>query len=241
MSNKSLSWIYIVLDRSGSMESVRMDTIGGCNTFLAEQKKQTQGVLLTLAQFDNEYTVVYDHVALAEVPDLTEATFVPRGSTALLDAIGRTIEAARERIATMPAEFKPSKLLFVIITDGQENASTKFSKGQIAELIGSARAVDKWEFVFVGANLDAFAEARAMNIPVGNSKNYVSDAVGTRLVYEDISRGAACYLAGEDSSTTCFFSEDEGSAPSVMPQAWQPSGAGAPEKRRKSKSSGSSK
>ena len=147
-----------LLDRSGSMETCRDDTIGGFNAFVEDQK--ATGGTLTLIQFDHEYLKSYENVPITEVNPLTRETFQPRGSTALLDAIGRTIKECKVQNPTV-----------IIMTDGLENSSHKYTKAHIKDLI-DARQKDGWTFVYLGANQDAFAEAGSIGIAPAGTMNY---------------------------------------------------------------------
>lgn len=147
-----------LLDRSGSMETCWDDTIGGFNAFVNDQKNE--GGSLTLVQFDHEYMLSYNQKSIAEVEPLTRETYTPRGSTALLDAIGRTIKDSRLANPTI-----------IILTDGLENSSHTFTKPHIKDLI-EQKTKDGWTFVYLGANQDAFAEAGSMGIAPGATMNY---------------------------------------------------------------------
>lgn len=194
--------ISVVLDRSGSMASVATDTIGGFNTFLAEQKKQPGKATLTLAQFDDVYEVVHDGKPLAEVPELTSRTFVPRGSTALLDAIGNTINRTGKRLADMPDTERPGKVIVVILTDGFENASREFSKEKINEMIAHQRDKYQWEFVFIGANQDAIATAASYGIGAHSTMTYAANAVGTQHAFASVANLTSNYRAGRAAAFT---------------------------------------
>ena len=148
-----------ILDRSGSMESCWDDTIGGFNAFLAEQKPL--GGTMTLIQFDHEYLLTYETKPIEEVEPLTRETFKPRGATALLDALGRAIKEIKS--ATPPT--------VVVLTDGEENSSTKYTKSHIKDLV-EQRTKDGWTFVYLGANQDAFAEAGSIGITPACTMNY---------------------------------------------------------------------
>ena len=148
-----------LLDCSGSMESCWDDTIGGFNSFVNDQKQF--GGTLTLIQFDHEYNLIYENKPIEDVEPLTRETFKPRGSTALLDAIGRAIKEIHTK--TIPT--------YVILTDGYENASNKYTKAHIKDLIGE-RQKDGWQFVYLGANQDAFAEAGSIGIAPCCTMNY---------------------------------------------------------------------
>lgn len=202
--------ISVVLDRSGSMASVATDTIGGFNTFLAEQKKQPGTAKLTLAQFDDVYEIVHDGKAIADVPNLTAQTFVPRGSTALLDAIGNTINRAGARLSAMSEADRPGKVIVVILTDGQENASHEFSKHKINDMIALQRDTYKWDFVFIGANQDAIATAADIGIRQDSALSYAANAAGTQHAFKSAARyttslratGQAAFTAEDRSEQT---------------------------------------
>ncbi len=155
--------IIVVVDRSGSMENIAADMRGGFNTFIEEQKKVPGECKLTLARFDNEYELVFEKKDLKDVPPLE---LIPRGGTALNDAVGRTINAVGERLAKTPEDQRPSKVLFVIITDGEENASQEFKDtNKVLNLITHQREKYQREFLFLGSTLNAVQVARHMGIP----------------------------------------------------------------------------
>jgi hypothetical protein len=151
--------LIFLLDRSGSMETCRTDTIGGFNAFVADQK--TLGGKLTLVQFDHEIKNVFENVPLGEVNPLTSDTFQPRGSTALMDAIGRTIKT----------HWSKKGVVFIIQTDGEENSSHAYTKAHIKDLI-EQKTKDGWTFMYLGANQDAFAEAGSMGIAPAATLHY---------------------------------------------------------------------
>ena len=151
--------LIFLLDRSGSMETCRTDTIGGFNAFVADQK--TLGGKLTLVQFDHEINNVFENVPLGEVNPLTSDTFQPRGSTALMDAIGRTIKT----------HWSKKGVVFIIQTDGEENSSHAYTKAHIKDLI-EQKTKDGWTFMYLGANQDAFAEAGSMGIAPAATLHY---------------------------------------------------------------------
>lgn len=189
MTNKDLTHIEMVLDRSGSMSSCKSDTEGGFNTFIAEQKKVPGECRVTLAQFDNTYEVVYADRPLAEVPDLALA---PRGGTALLDAIGRSINSLGKRLNDTPEEERPGAVVFVILTDGQENSSVEFSLTRIHEMISHQRDTYGWQFMFIGANQDAIQAGASLGIARGMSITY-DQRVGTQAVFASTASNVANY------------------------------------------------
>jgi len=187
------SEIVCIIDRSGSMSSIKTDAIGGFNTFLEEQKKIPGEATLTFIQFDTEYEVLHENTPLQNVPSLNEDTFQPRGMTALLDALGKTIDSVGERLKGMPEENRPDKVIFAILTDGQENSSGKYSLSQVKEKIEHQRNVYKWEFIFLAANQDAFAEGFKLGIDPKDTFNFQSTGKGTRAAYRTLSTSVAQY------------------------------------------------
>jgi Mg-chelatase subunit ChlD len=185
-----------LLDRSGSMESCWDDTIGGFNSFLSDQK--ATGGTLTLIQFDHEYQVTCERTNIDDIKPLTRETYKPRGSTALLDAIGRLIKDWKG--ASNPS--------VVILTDGLENASHKFTKAHIKDLI-EERTKDGWTFVYLGANQDAFAEAGSLGIAPGCTMNY--DVRRTPEAFHTLS--AALSQAASNHGTPVNFGQAEGQEP----------------------------
>jgi uncharacterized protein YegL len=179
--------ITMVLDRSGSMGHIRTDTIGGINSFIEAQQKGPGEATLTLVQFDDQYQVDYLRTPIKEVQPLTEETYIPRGNTALLDAIGKTIVTLGEQYKKMPESRRPERVIMVIQTDGEENASREYNKTTIKEMITLQQSTYKWDFIFLGANQDAFANARAMGIPAANAMSAAYDAMGTQSAYRSAS------------------------------------------------------
>jgi len=160
--------ILVVLDRSGSMASITKDVIGGFNTFIEKQKKEKGKAFLTLTQFDHEYEVVYDRVAIGDVKALDSKTYIPRGSTALNDAIGRATKTMLESIEKRAKKDKPDNVLCLIVTDGQENASKEYTKDMIVKLIKEQEA-GNWVFSFIGtADANAFAAGMSYGIMASN-------------------------------------------------------------------------
>lgn len=164
-----LTDITLVVDRSGSMEQVQEDAQGGVNSFIKEQAKEPGEALLTLVQFDTEYEFLHKGVPVSQVP---EYKLVPRGMTALLDAVGRAINETGERLSKMKEQDRPGLVIFVVMTDGLENSSKEFSKDNIKEMIKRQQEEYNWHFTFLGANQDAFAEAGSMGIHAAGVANY---------------------------------------------------------------------
>jgi hypothetical protein len=212
MPRPDLSDITIVLDRSGSMSSVAADTIGGFNRFVADQKAAPGEARLTLVQFDNIYEPVHRGVPIREVPDLTGETFVPRGGTALLDAIGRAIGETGSRLGAMAESDRPGKVFFVVLTDGEENSSREFTRDRINEMIARQRDVYSWQFVFLGANQDAISAAASIGIPTANSMTYAHNAVGTADAFAALSWGTHVNRAAPGGVAVAFFNADDRAA-----------------------------
>lgn len=198
--------ITLVVDRSGSMESIRTDAEGGIAALLREQAEQPGEALLTLIQFDTEYEIVHRGVPIREVPPYK---LVPRGSTALLDAVGRGIVEAGERLAAMAEPERPGLVVFVIATDGLENASREYTKARIKEMIEHQQAVYKWQFTFLAANQDAFAEAGSMGMHAVGTANVAAQKVGQayQTTSRKLSRMRGQAQRGEDVNNA--FTEDE--------------------------------
>ena len=155
------------------MGDIKDDAIGGFNCFLKEQKAAGANATLTLVQFDTESTdVVHESMPILEVPDLNHQTFQPRGGTPLLDALGQTIDSTGRALAAIPEANRPNKVVFVVITDGQENSSHQHTKASVKERIDHQSSRYNWQFVFLGANQDAFDEAGAVGIALGNAANF---------------------------------------------------------------------
>ena len=163
--------IAYILDRSSSMQPMREAAIAAFNDFLHAQLQVPGEARLTLVQFDDQYEVPIASLRLQDVPQLTAATYTPRGSTALLDAIGRTIKDLDIRLQKLPPAHQPAKVILAIFTDGEENASTDFTSRHISDLILLYRDTKAWEFLFLAANQDAIATAASMNIGAGASGN----------------------------------------------------------------------
>jgi hypothetical protein len=178
--------LALVLDRSGSMASIDEATVAGINRFIDEQKRVPGTATLKLVQFDDVFEEVFD-TPIAEAPGLTlsktprpgQRTYQPRGSTALLDAIGRTITELGSGLEAMPEEERPSKVIVIIMTDGLENASNRFTAMQVLDLIVQQRDVYKWDFVFLGANQDAIATASQIGISAPSAMPYAANRVAT--------------------------------------------------------------
>jgi hypothetical protein len=212
MTRPDYTDISFVLDRSGSMESVKGPTVAAFNQFLASQREAPGHARMTLVQFDDQYEIVYRGIPLAETVELTMQTFTPRGSTALLDAIGRTIIDSGARFASLAEHDRPGVVLFVIQTDGHENASREFTMDRINAMIAEQRDKYAWQFVFLGANQDAIATASAMNIGAAQALAYSAHAKGTAGAFDALGKKAALMRqkrSAGDRSYELQFDEDD--------------------------------
>ena len=192
-----LTDITLVVDRSGSMESIREDAEGGVNTLIAEQAKQPGECLITLVQFDQEYEFVHQGVKASECPAYK---LKPRGTTALLDAVGRAINETGERLAALPESQRPGLVVFVISTDGQENASHEFTREQVKQMIARQESVYNWQFTFLAANAEAFAEAGGMGIDAAKAAQFGEGKVrlANLAVAQKLSRMRGQKASGEN-------------------------------------------
>jgi hypothetical protein len=200
--------IAIVLDRSGSMESCKESTVAGFNEFIRTQREIPGEATVKLVQFDDQYETVFDK-PLKECPELTQNTFVPRGSTALLDAQGRTIVELGQELAALPESERPSKVIVVTLTDGLENASKQYNLDKIGEMIREQRDKYNWDFVFLGANQDAIATAAAMSIPLPSAMSYSTSKAGVAATMAAVSHYVGAARSGRSAA---FSAEDRESA-----------------------------
>lgn len=176
--------LVFLLDRSGSMGGLEADTIGGYNAMLAQQQGLEGEALVTTVLFDNQYELLHDRMGIGEVSPLTEQEYFVRGTTALLDAIGMTIQRIDNAHKQISGPGRTGKVLFVISTDGLENASREYDYGQIKAKIDGHKNKHGWEFIFLGANMDAVEVAGRFGIAPSRAQNYHADSAGTQLNYE---------------------------------------------------------
>lgn len=179
-----LTEIAFILDKSGSMHNLVDDTIGGFNSVIEEQRNGTGDVYVTTVLFSDNSKILHDHINIKDVPLLTKNEYRVAGCTALLDAIGTTVDNIGIRLAETPEDERPSKVMIFITTDGQENASREYTKARIKEIIEHQQSVYNWTFVFLGANMDAVAEGRDMGISY--SATYTATADGLSSTYDAV-------------------------------------------------------
>lgn len=204
---KNHSDITVVLDRSGSMESIRQDTIGGFNRFLKEQQAVPGTCSFTLNQFDDFFETVQDGVDIQKAKELTPSTFVPRGSTALLDAVGRTIMETGKRLDALADDQKPEKVIFLIVTDGGENASREYSALKVKAMTQHQIKKYDWQFVYLGANQDAFTTASAIGVSSANSANYAANGQSVAATYAVQGLSMRAFRTGQKASMA--FTKEE--------------------------------
>ena len=185
---KDLTELVFILDKSGSMSGLESDTIGGFNSFVEKEKKEEGEAVLSTILFNQNINVIHDRIDINDVKELTEEDYFTSGCTALLDAVGTTIKSIM-KIHNELKDEAPANTLFVITTDGLENASKEYSYSQIKKMI-SAQQEKGWKFIFLGANIDSIKEARSLGIDEDNAVDYMNDGRGIRTNYNSIVKAA---------------------------------------------------
>lgn len=214
MVDKNLTEIVAIIDRSGSMHSLQSDTIGGFNNFVQEQKKAEGKALLTLVQFDDQYQIDYEGKNINDVADLNEETYVPRGNTALLDAVGRTVNTVGARLAALHEDKRPGQIIFLIITDGQENCSKEFAAAKVKEMVKHQTDVYNWSFVFLGGGDIESQKAQGSSLGFNTSNTYGFSRNNVPGLYAHISKGITRRREAQTSgvvvaANAALLSEDE--------------------------------
>ncbi|MGN8764858.1 vWA domain-containing protein [Hornefia butyriciproducens] len=192
---KNLTELVMILDRSGSMGGLESDTIGGYNSMLKKQGETEGEVLVSTVLFDDRSEVLFDRVPLEELPQMTDKEYYVRGCTALLDAVGGAIRHIGNVHKYAREEDRPEKTIFVITTDGLENASREYSYDRVKRMVERQKEKYGWEFLFLGANIDAIETAGKFGISADRAANYHSDHIGTALNYEVLA-DAVCEMRG---------------------------------------------
>ena len=185
---KNLTELVFILDRSGSMYNLVSDTIGGFNSMVESQKNEYGEAYVTTVLFDDHYELLHDHINIKEIQPITDKEYYARGCTALLDAIGKTINSIGVRLNNTSEDERPDKVIFVITTDGYENASKEFDKAHIKDMIEHQQNKYSWTFMFLGANMDAVGEAKNLGINTDFARTYTANNVGTQSVYNSVSK-----------------------------------------------------
>ncbi len=183
----NLTELVFILDRSGSMAGLESDTIGGFNAMIQKQKKEEGEAYVSTILFDNVSEVLHDRLKLSEVPEMTDEDYTVRGCTALIDGIGGAIKHIGNIHKYARKEDVPAHTMFIITTDGYENASRQYSSDQVKKMIEHQKKKYGWEFLFIGANIDAVETAQHFGIERNRAVNYNADSKGTKILYETIS------------------------------------------------------
>lgn len=193
----NLTEMVLILDKSGSMSGLEQDTIGGFNSMLKRQKKEEGEALVTTVLFDNNYELLHERLNIQNVNFLSQEEYFVGGSTALLDAIGRTINRISKSISESSEQFRPGKVIFVIITDGMENSSKEFTFRKIKDMIELKKSKYAWDFIFLGANIDAAETALNLGIDEERAANFCPDSEGTMLNYKVVSEAVSNFRKGK--------------------------------------------
>lgn len=190
---KNLTELVFILDKSGSMSGLESDTIGGFNSMLEKQKAVDGECRITTVLFDNTYHLIHDRIDIRAVSPMTNKEYFVGGSTALLDAVGSTINKLVNVQKNTAEDYRAGKVMFVIITDGEENSSREYSADKVRRMIEHEKKKYGWEFIFLGANIDAVHTAQRFGINADRAVDYVPDAAGTQLNFEAMAETVACY------------------------------------------------
>lgn len=203
---KGLTEIVFILDRSGSMSGLEADTIGGFNSLIAKQKKEEGQAIVSTVLFDDRSEVLHDRVPLVSIKTMTDRDYFVRGCTALLDAIGGAIHHIGNVHKYAREEDRPEKTLFIITTDGMENASRHYTYPKVKAMVERQKSRYGWEFLFLGANIDALEVAGHFGINKDYAANYHCDEEGTALNYEVLNE-AICRVRGESNPLSADWKE----------------------------------
>ena len=207
---KGLTEIVFILDRSGSMSGLENDTIGGFNSMIEKQKSEDGEALISTVLFDNETEVIHDRLPLDKIAPLTGKEYYVRGSTALLDAIGEAIHHISNIHKYARPEDVPEKTLFIITTDGMENSSFRYSYAKVKKMVERQKEKYHWEFIFLGANIDAVSVANQFGVDKSRAVRYECDGAGTALNYKVMSKMVSCARAcGSSAEMAAAFDSEE--------------------------------
>jgi len=187
--------ITFLLDASGSMGSIKSDTIGGFNSFLDDQKKESGECTVSLIQFNtsNSYNLINDFSKISDVVYLTDTNYMTKSGTPLFDSLGKAINDIGSKLSKMDESYRPSKVIFVILTDGEENSSTIYNNNNIKDMITKQESVYNWKFVYLGANQDAFGVSNSLGISKDNTLSWYSNKECTINAFQSISKGMSTY------------------------------------------------
>ncbi|MDN3017329.1 VWA domain-containing protein [Paenibacillus sp. BSR1-1] len=188
--NKNLTEIIFLLDRSGSMSGLESDTIGGFNAFIEKQRQLAGETIVTTVLFDDQYEILWNGID-AQKARLTDKEYYVRGCTALLDAVGKTILNVGYRLSSTSKDQRPGKVIFVITTDGMENASREYTYKKVKELIQHQQEKYNWEFIFLGANIDTEKEAGSLGIGMENAYSFEASEIGVEVMYDVVCKAVS--------------------------------------------------
>ena len=208
--SKGYTEIVYILDRSGSMGGLEADTIGGFNAMMEKQKKTGEKALVSTVLFDDRSEVIHDRVPIEKIEKMTDRQYYVRGCTALLDAVGGAIRHIGNVHKYIRPEDRPDNTIVVITTDGMENASSRYSREEVEKMVKHQQETYGWEFIFIGANIDAYAEAQKFGIRKERAVNYVCDERGTANVFSGISKAVCSVMMapGAAKASECLDESD---------------------------------
>ena len=210
---KGLTELVMILDRSGSMSGLEADTIGGFNGMIEKQKKEDGEAYVSVILFDDQSEVIYDRVDIGKVEPMTDRQYYVRGCTALLDAVGDAIHHIGNIHKYAREEDVPEKTIFIITTDGMENASRRYNYNKVRRMIERQKEKYNWEFIFLGANIDAAAEAAKIGIGASRAARYECDSAGTALNYSVVGNTVAKLRKCATMEMSAVFEEEDALAP----------------------------
>lgn len=199
---KDLTEMVFILDRSGSMFSLANDTIGGFNSMIENQKTKEGEAFVTTVLFDDQYELLHDHINIKEISSINHDEYFARGTTALFDAVGKTINTVGARLSSTPEEERPEKVIVVIVTDGLENASKEFTRETVKNMIEHQQNIYSWTFIFLGANMDAVQEATSFGVRASHSHTYAANSASTASVYSAIDNTMTCLRSMDCAAAT---------------------------------------
>jgi len=191
----NLTELVFILDRSGSMGGLESDTIGGFNSMLAKQQAEPGECRITTVLFDDNYEVLHDRIDINAVRKITGKEYYVKGCTALLDAVGKTIKKIRKVQKNSAEKYRAGKVLFIITTDGMENASREYTYDKVKSMVKQQKSKHNWEFIFLGANIDSFDVANRFGIAANRVQNYHNDSKGIELNYNVLNETVALFRA----------------------------------------------
>lgn len=206
---QGLTNIIFIVDRSGSMQNIANDMIGGFNSYIENQKKVPGECFVSFYQFDDIYETVFERTKLADVPELTRKTYSPRGSTALYDAIGRTIDEYGAYLSSLKEEDRPERVLVITLTDGYNNASTKYSLAQVRDRIKTQTETYKWDFVFLGSNIDAWEAGEGLGVARSATMQFASVGSSVKMAFASLADSSTGYRSAASKTAYSFKKEDQ--------------------------------